>query len=187
MSIKPQSGVSILLHKSPYSLLAFESWFAPLVLSWVRDDKELFWIAPKTPPPLTVEKIIDWPNKGSQPMILFHHNEELPLGYCELNALPSSRRQLWLGHCIIRPDRRGQGLGRHMVEMTLEMAFHRQRAKQVSLVVFPENEAAVTCYQAAGFRHAGHQRRNFPTVELAQLMLYMTIDAKQYTAHVQGA
>ena len=36
-----------------FELRPFDRLFGPTVAGWVRDDAELFWLAPSTPPPLT--------------------------------------------------------------------------------------------------------------------------------------
>src|SRR5262249_43261334 len=38
----------------------FESRFAPLLSRWVQTDRELLWLAPGTPAPLTADKIAAW-------------------------------------------------------------------------------------------------------------------------------
>ncbi len=53
MSIAPYPASAIHVKDEPFTLVSFDRETAPLVASWVRDAHELFWLAPKTPAPLT--------------------------------------------------------------------------------------------------------------------------------------
>lgn len=171
-----------LLRRGPYCLVPFDRLMGPLVASWARDDQELFWLAPKTPPPLTAAKVVGWASPEGRPL-LFHCDSLLePAGYLELNPMPADWGHYWLGHCVIRPEQRGSGLGRHMISLTLELAFRAHRAYRVSLVVFPENTSAIRCYRNAGFIDAGDQWKYFCTTGQQHRMLQMTIDRGRHLA-----
>lgn len=159
-----------------YFLAPFDKLMAPLVASWARDEHELFWLAPKTPPPLTAAKVVAWPGRDGCPLLMYRESDASPLGYLELNPMPGEQSHLWLGHCVLAPSARGTGLGKLMVRMLLDEAFINRKAWRVSLVVFPDNESAVACYRAAGFAHAGEQVKHFATTGRQHRMLQMTID-----------
>ena len=143
-------------------LAAFDPAWAERVASWVATAQESYWLAPKTPPPITVECLATWGEPGHAPYLLFAQTETAPCGYGELNRLNSGRREYWLGHLIVDPARRGLGLGVQLTRLLLAEAFDQRGARRVTLVVFPENEAAVRCYQAAGMREDGHEWHAFP-------------------------
>lgn len=166
--------------QSTLALTPFEPALAEQVVGWVRDEDELFWLAPKTVPPLSVEKVLSWPGPGSRPMFMRTDASQELLGYLELNTMPGDGRHFWIGHCIIRPDRRGVGLGRIMMGLLLDEAFRNFRGQRVSLVVFPDNQPAIRCYQAVGFRHVGWQSRYFPVRGDYYSMWHMGIDAQSY-------
>ena len=153
---------------------------APLIVSWVRDAHELFWLAPKTPPPLTPAKVVAWPGPDGCPMLLYRERLSEPLGYIELNPMPGQKGHLWMGHCLIRPEHRGTGLGRLTLELMLEKAFLNELARTVSLVVFPDNTTAIRCYRAIGFRHIGEQVKYFPNTGRQHCMLEMRMTRKEY-------
>ncbi len=69
-----------------------------------------------------------------------------------------------------------------MVRLMLEEAFSQRRAERVSLVVFPDNLAAINCYSAAGFTHSGRQKKHFATTGREHVMLQMTIERELYRA-----
>lgn len=180
MSTTPLPTAVVSARSGPYLLSAFDKLMAPIVASWPRDDRELFWLAPKTQPPLTAAKVAHWPGPNGCPMLFCREGLTGPLGYLELNPMPLQKRHFWLGHCVIRPDRRGTGLGRLMVDLTLDEAFQHRQATGVSLAVFPDNVAAIACYRAAGFVDAGHQVKYFHSTRRQHRMLRMHIRKEQY-------
>ncbi len=159
----------------PYYLCGFDPLMAPMLATWVKDAKELFWLAPSTVPPLTAAKVLNWQNTDVSAMVLHRDQTTEVLGYLELNLMPSQTRHLWMGHCIIRPERRGCGLGRLMVGLAIEDAFGRRQAESVSLVVFPDNVAAVECYRSVGFVTVGEQFKEFQGSTQTHRMLRMSI------------
>ena len=177
MRVTQDSNTQIYYSQEAYYLAAFEPQWAPAVVEMVLDDTELFWVAPKTPPPLTADKVRAWAGPSCIPMMFCHRASPQPLGYVELNTMPSSSRHLWIGHCILRPDRRGCGLGRRMVEMLIEAAFAQRGANMLSLVVFPENHVAIKCYLSAGLERINHETKFFATTQHEHTMLHMSINA----------
>jgi [ribosomal protein S18]-alanine N-acetyltransferase len=61
-----------------------------------------------------------------------------------------------LARVIVRPDARGRGLGRVLVRALVERAAARG-ARRATLNVYPQNEAALRLYEAAGFT-ASHRQ-----------------------------
>ncbi|HOW72696.1 MAG TPA: GNAT family N-acetyltransferase [Phycisphaerae bacterium] len=180
MSIAVSTQSSVRTRSGRYLLADFDRQFAALVASWVRDDHELFWLAPKTAPPLTTEKVIAWPGADGCPLLFYRQGTAEPCGYLELNPMPASRDHLWLGHCLIRPGLRGVGLGHLIVRLMLDEAFVEREASSVSLVVFPRNDPAVRCYLANGFVHVGEQVKFFSTTGRRHRMLEMKITRGRY-------
>lgn len=172
MSIRPPETRSFVRRAAHY-LAPFETRAAYSISTWVTTPRDLLWLAPNTPPPLTPAKVVDWCGTDCGPMLLNRDDLTTPLGYLELNPMPGQRQSLWLGHCILQPDHRGTGLGRSMVEMSLEYAFGELNAHDVSLIVFPENLSAVWCYLGAGFIVSGEQVKFFHTTGRHHRMLRM--------------
>ena len=83
------------------------------VAAWVVDDLELFWLAPSTRAPLTPEKVLAWAPHSGNPYVLCHEEDQAPIGYAELNPLREAQNRLWIGHLIVAPAWRGQGIGRN--------------------------------------------------------------------------
>lgn len=105
--------------------------------------------------------------------MLVKGGEGPPLGYGEINPLRSGGEHVWLGHVIVRPDRRGRGLGSILLRALLAEVFERRNATRVALIVFPDNLAALRCYRRAGFCLSGEEHHQFdgagPTHRLLRL------------------
>jgi len=180
MGVVPLHAGKIHVQSGPWCLAAFDPLMAPLIVSWVQDRHELFWLAPKTIPPLTPAKVVAWPGSDGCPMLLYGEQRAEPFGYVELNPMPGQKGHQWMGHCLIQPVQRGAGLGRLTVELMLEKAFLNDRAKTVSLVVFPDNTTAIRCYRATGFRQIGEQVKYFPNTGRQHCMLQMRLTRDEY-------
>lgn len=134
-----------------HELCSFDPEFAATIVSWVPTETNLLWLAPRTPPPLTVQKVFGWNAERTTPYLLFADGGQTPSGYAELNRMKTDPTNLWLGHVVIDPKRRRRGLGSHLVLMLLDEAFDSGGAAKVSLVVFPANSGAMRCYLRCGF------------------------------------
>jgi len=142
-------------------LTRFEERWAGAVLSWARSQGDQYWLAPRTVPPLSTEKILAWAGEDRHSFCLIEKQDEIPASYGEINVLQSHDHEYWLGHLIVDPKRRCRGLGRLFTRMLLRHAFHEFRAERVSLVVFPENTAAVKTYRSAGMVEDGYETHTF--------------------------
>lgn len=154
-------------------LMPFATNIAPTIASWVSDDISLLWLAPRTPPPLTPRKVLDWHGVGKTALLAYIEGEDSACGYAEINQTKSKPYELWLGHIIVAPQRRSRGIGSRFVEMLLDESFESFGAQMVSLVVFPDNVAAIRCYQRCGFavtREECHRfRRGGPKCHMLRL------------------
>ena len=165
----------LVFHLSP-----FVSDFAPLVASWVRSAQELTWLAPGTPPPLTAEKVAAWGEDRHNRFLFWTAGENEPAGYAELNDIPNQPAHLWIGHFIIDPARRGHSLGVRFAQALLARAFTELAAKEVVLVVFPENRRAIACYERAGMVQSGHERKFFKATGAEHHFLRMSMTRSRF-------
>ena len=60
--------------------------------------------------------------------------------------------ELRFGFVILRPDCRGKGYGKAMMQLGIRYVFEIYGAKRVSLGVFENNPSAYYCYKSAGFQ-----------------------------------
>jgi ribosomal protein S18 acetylase RimI-like enzyme len=141
--------------QTSFALKPFDPVLAPIVAKWVRSESELFMLAPGTHAPLTPAKVVGWTASRGTGYLMFRVGDALPCGYGEINRMTYDPKQCWLGHLLIDPTRRGQGLGVRLTTLLAKRARRDLGATKLSLVVFPENAAAVACYTRCGFIAAG--------------------------------
>jgi len=158
-------------------LKAFSRRHASRVASWVATNSDLRWLSPSTPPPLTAEKVMGWQKPDCRSFLLMCDGDALPAGYGELNVMRRDRRHLWLGHVIVRPDLRRRGIGKQLVHALIRRAFEEHRARLITLIVFPDNQAAVRCYLSQGFTGAGEEYHRFAETSPRERMLRLEIHA----------
>ena len=159
----------------PLKVQPFDPLFAATVASWVRGPEELVWLAPSTSWPLTAAKVVGWCRPSDRPVLMFDGGDGLPCGYAELNPLRDSRSRLWVGHVVIDPTRRGSGLGQRFTRLLVAKGFADPRVEQVVMIVFPDNEVAIRCYEANGFSVVRHEEHRFPPERRKRSLLRMEI------------
>lgn len=155
--------------------------YAPRIASWVRDEQELTWLAPGTTPPLTPQKVLAWsaPYRGRR-LLFWPDRAGGPAGYAELNYLSIQSTQMWIGHFLIDPARRGRSLGTTFARLLVSLAFEQCGASEVLLVVFPDNLSAIRCYTRAGFNVTGQETRFFEATGREHAFLRMSITPAAY-------
>lgn len=129
---------------------------ATAIASWIKDEFHLRqWSADRFPHyPLTPDdmnayyrEFID--GKNSVALTLCSDNEVL--GYITLRIPTENLSERRLGFVIVDDSKRGQGLGKRLVNMAVDYAFRELGASKVSLGVFENNTSAIHCYESAGF------------------------------------
>lgn len=73
------------------------------------------------------------------------------VGYITLRIPADDPTEQRLGFVIVDDAKRGRGLGKALVSMSIRYAFETLRAMKVSLGVFENNPSAIHCYEASGF------------------------------------
>ncbi len=159
----------------------FTRLHAPTIAAWVKTEQELRWLAPSTAPPLSADKVLGWLKPGWGAFLLVEEGDPIPIGYAELNPMRRDPGHLWIGHVILRPDRRGQGLGKRFVGRLLADAFSRDGVTRVSLIVFPGNTAAIECYRRVGFTFTGEEYHQYGDSERRERLLRFEIRPSQLT------
>lgn len=157
---------------------SFQTRDAHEIADWVESREQLRWVAPSTDVPLTPAKVVAWKKSGGEAFVLVTGDQPEPIAYGELNPMRNAPHDLWLGHLIVRPDRRGQGVGRTLLTRLLELAFGRYAAKRVMLVVFPDNVAAIECYRRVGFQVIREEHHRFGGTGPRHRLLRLEIHAK---------
>lgn len=161
-------------------LSQFTSSYAGTAASWVRSESELAWLAPGTSWPLTADKVLAWGQERRERFLLWNGRDEFPIGYAELNEMPKTRDQLWIGHFMLDPARRGCGWAVRFAQALIARAFVERQATDVLLVVVPDNDRAIRCYQRAGMIDQGQERKHFKATRRDFLFNRMAISRGRF-------
>lgn len=88
---------------------------------------------------------------GHKSLALTMQDGDEIVGYITLRIPADNPSEQRLGFVIVDDSKRGQGLGKALVNMAVNYAFDELGASKVSLGVFENNSSAIRCYEAAGF------------------------------------
>ena len=122
---------------------------ANTILSWCQDEKAFYqWTAGALGSyPITQKEFC-----FVESLIPFTAFDETGIvGFFPLRNLDDSFDELRVGFVIVRPDKRGKGCGKDMLQLGLKFAFELYGAKKASLGVFAGNLPAYYCYKSVGF------------------------------------
>jgi RimJ/RimL family protein N-acetyltransferase len=171
-------------HDTIHGLLgAMSPRHAAVIGGWVSTGEVLVWLGASDWWPLTPEKVVGWKRPGGAAFVYeraagasgrshesvwtidpFHSSSSAAqrghtelLAYGELNPMRGEADHFWLGHVIVNPRCRGRGIGAEFVRRIVRHGVECLGVRRVSLIVFPENAAAMACYRAAGFSKSGEE------------------------------
>ncbi len=80
---------------------------------------------------------------------------------------------------VIRPDRRARGYGTDALTEAVRYAFEQLEAEHITLHVAPDNEAALTCFENAGFQYLNY-------TEAAKPVYTMGVDRGEWENNSAG-
>lgn len=163
-------------------LSPFRPEHARVIVPWVKDAAALRLLAPSTSSPFTIEKLLAWHTPSVSAFVALRNGAVLPVAYGELNRVSGTVDRFWLGHVLVRPERRRAGLGTRFVGALADEAFTVRQATKVELIVFPENEAAIRCYRRVGFRLRGSEVHRFQEDGAAERMLRLELTRRRFAA-----
>lgn len=137
-------------------LRPFKKQDAERLLPWLSDERIMaMWCAGKFEAPLTEEQILAWLEETERTdhtwaMAGLDETGKV-IGHLCMWA-DYEHNSLHLGFIVVDDTRRGQGLGRQMVEKAVRYAFEILGVGRVTIGVFDSNPRAHACYEKAGFR-----------------------------------
>lgn len=152
--------------KDEIALIPFTESDIDLLLEWVPSAEFMVqWSGPQFRFPLDREIFRRHlaRAKGDRPLLLafkaVNRQTGQAVGYGELANIDYSNKSAYLARILIGPKAaRGQGYGGQLVEALLEIAFLQLRLHRVALNVYDFNQAAIRCYEKAGFTNEGIRR-----------------------------
>lgn len=115
---------------------------------WCSDERiHALWCAGRFPFPLEregFEKALSAMNDAPYTAL---DDSGVPVGFFCL----SFNSETMLKFVLVKPDARGQGVGRKMIRLAADTAFENPEVRIVRLNVFSVNVPAERCYLSAGF------------------------------------
>jgi RimJ/RimL family protein N-acetyltransferase len=147
-------------------LKPFERDDFPRLIGWIKTPEFLLqWAGPIFNFPLS-ESELDIYLRGSQedPPIrkiykVMNTADRRVIGHIELNDIDLRNKSATVCRVLVgEPSLRKKGIGLQMLRKILEIGFNQLGLHRMDLVVFDFNQAAIKCYERAGFRMEGHIR-----------------------------
>jgi ribosomal protein S18 acetylase RimI-like enzyme len=122
---------------------------AKVIAGWATSaDEARWWGGHAVVWPVDPGLLLAWyAQPDVRPYVL--REDGVPLAYGEV-WVDADEQEVELGRIIVRPERRGQGVGRLVVSLLMDQAT-QTGYRSAFLRVAAENAAALACYQAAGF------------------------------------
>jgi ribosomal protein S18 acetylase RimI-like enzyme len=133
------------------TLAPFDETQAGVVLGWIRTRQEADRWASAGHRDLEAALLREWHSDPDvRPFVCVE--DGLLVGYGEVWD-DAEADEAELARIVVAPDRRGEGVGRRLVELLVEQA-RAAGFDDVWLRVVPDNAAAIACYRGAGFIRA---------------------------------
>lgn len=143
-------------------LRSFQTIDAKTIVTWANNPEEFYmWSAGLLGDfPLTTQRLLEavsarYTNPKYFPLVAY--DEDGLLGFLTIRTPSEDEKKLAFGYVIINPNKRNKGYGKQMLKLSLEFAFERCKANEVSLDVFESNKQAYNCYKSIGFKETGKQ------------------------------
>lgn len=139
---------------------------AETIVSWIKDEVSLRkWSADRYGSyPINAKDMnryyADFPDTE-----YFHkltaYDENGIIGHMIIRFVDIENRICRFGFVIVDDSKRGKGYGKRMLELAIDHAFEVMKAKKIDLVVFDNNESALNCYKAAGFKEVATDEEEY--------------------------
>ncbi|MDH3747031.1 MAG: GNAT family N-acetyltransferase [Gammaproteobacteria bacterium] len=136
-------------HNDAWTLQRSDEVDIDVLMGWFDTEAEVItWGGPKFRFPYTREsfrKDCHWPEMAS--FSLRDPSEQL----CAFGQMYDRNGRINLARLVVRPDRRGNGIGRQLVTMLMSVGPTLLPLGEFSLFVFRDNLPALKCYRSLGF------------------------------------
>lgn len=135
------------------------------IIKWIQDDRtHAFWCANLLPYPLdeaSFERVrAEMEQKQGKRSFTVTTDDGDLAGYFFMNV-DTDDNSAFLGFVIVNHEMRGKRYGIKMLRLIKEYAFSVVGVERIRLRVFDVNEAAIHCYEKAGFTAVGHESEAF--------------------------
>ncbi len=126
---------------------------APVILSWIT-DKSAFrkWSADRYQvyPPTPEDMVAQYADDDLFPFTAIDDDGTV-VGHIMLRYPEPSGSTVRFGFVIVDNQKRGNGYGKEMLQLAIQMAGQEYGATKITLGVFDNNPSAFNCYRSVGF------------------------------------
>lgn len=138
-------------------LRPYKNCDAEKIVSWCKDEISFRrWVADRYESyPITAEDMNNHYNNFANSDNFFQmttYDESGVVGHLIMRFTDTNKSILRFGFVIVDDSKRGKGLGKEMLALSLKYAFEILKVKQVTLGVFENNISAYYCYKSVGFK-----------------------------------
>lgn len=138
----------------------YKSCDAEKIVSWTKDEYSFRqWSSDRFGDfPLTADALNSYYadyRDNDRHMEFTAYDEKGICGHMIVRFTDEEKKTARFGFVIVDSERRGQGLGRKMLELAKNYTRDYLLADKITLGVFENNPAALKCYTAAGFKEVG--------------------------------
>ena len=160
------------LHRDNWTLREATASDIEELMQWFpEEDDVVVWGGPKFRYPFTRESFFEDIHWRKMATFCLHDESDDYVGFGQLY---NRNGRIHLARLIVRPDMRGRGAGRRLIELLIEAGAIRSPGDEYSLFVLRENSAALGCYKSLGFV-IGEYPRDMPH---ADVCYYLTRPAE---------
>ena len=146
-------------------LRPFKPMDSEIISTWLDDEKAFdFWSGGQYKYPLTAKQIKDkyseyQIDKNAWMMTALDENGDV-CGHFIFRLANYEKNSLHMGHIVISPSKRGQGLGKSMIKTALKYAVEILGMKYITLGVYADNIPAKKCYESIGFKEYSQEKEH---------------------------
>ena len=137
------------------------------IRAWVNDETTTRWMSTRFWPPQTEVDTQEFLSRMLQSshnaynFVIADAQDESYIGQLDLFRVDWRLRQGEIGMVIGKSQMRGQGFGQEALELMKRFAFSNLGLERLELEVHMDNQAAVRCYEKAGFVLEGVKRHAY--------------------------
>ena len=137
------------------------------IRAWVNDEVTTRWMSTRFWPPQTEVDTQEFLSRMLQSshnaynFVIADAQDESYIGQLDLFRVDWRLRQGEIGMVIGKSQMRGQGFGQEALELMKRFAFSNLGLERLELEVHMDNQAAVRCYEKAGFMLEGVKRHAY--------------------------
>ena len=127
-----------------------------IIKDWIGDERTCaMWCANNVSYPLEKESFAEFlknikEKSSDEPFVAVDENDK-PVGFYSY-SIKKDGNEGFFKFVMVDSSKRGQGIGKQMMKLTVKKAFEDPEVPAATLCVFVENPGAKKCYEGAGFK-----------------------------------